>query len=161
MKIIKSKELMIVPNIQSPIIYFLLDNDEVVYVGQSKIGLARPYIHKDKNFTHIAFISCEEDMLDEKETEFIKKYRPKYNKMAGNSDYSFNRAKSVIKSKTTIHNFNICDLRKLIDKFGIETYTFENSEYMEACDFEKIYMFVKETSDGITDKALWKNKVFC
>jgi len=150
----------ILPNVQSPIIYFLLDGGEVVYVGQSRVGLVRPYIHKDKIFTHVAFIDCNESDLDDKETEFIKKYNPKYNKRAGNSDYSFNRTKAVIKSQTNIHNFNIHDLRRLIDKFGIKTYTFENSEYMESCDFEKIFLFVKETSDGITDKNLWKKKVF-
>lgn len=160
MKILKSNELTILPNVQNPIIYFLLDNDEVVYVGQSKVGLVRPYIHKNKIFTHVAFINCEECDLDEKETEFIKIYKPKYNKKAGNSDYSLTRTKAVIKNQTNIHNFNLHDLRKLINKFGIKTYIFENSEYMEACDFEKILLFVKETSDGITDKNLWKKKAF-
>ena len=58
---------------KSPIIYFLMDGDEVVYVGQSKTGLARPYSHKDKKFTKIAIINCKESELDDKETEFIKK----------------------------------------------------------------------------------------
>lgn len=160
MKNSEIKNLTILPNIQSPIIYFLLDNDEVVYVGQSKVGLYRPYTHKDKTFTHVAFINCKECELDDKETEFIKKYKPKYNKKAGNSDYSLTRTKAVIKSQTNIHNFNVHDLRRLINKFEIKTYMFENSEYMTGYDFERIFLFVKETSDGITDKNLWKSIAF-
>lgn len=160
MKISESEELTILPNIQNPIIYFLLDNDEVVYVGQSKVGLVRPYIHKDKDFTHIAFINCKKCELDAKETELIKKYEPKYNKRIGNSDYSFNRAKAVIKAQTNICNFNLCDLKKLIGKFNIKTYEFENYQYISSSDFEKIFSFVKETSEGVSDKNVWKKKVF-
>lgn len=72
MNFAENENSRILPNVQSPIIYFLMDGDEVVYVGQSKIGLARPYSHKDKKFTKIAIINCKESELDDKETEFIK-----------------------------------------------------------------------------------------
>lgn len=45
MNFAENENSRILPNVQSPIIYFLMDGDEVVYVGQSKIGLARPYYH--------------------------------------------------------------------------------------------------------------------
>lgn len=72
MNFAENENSRILPNVQSPIIYFLMDEDEVVYVGQSKIGLSRPYSHKDKKFTKIAIINCKESELDDKETEFIK-----------------------------------------------------------------------------------------
>lgn len=160
MKFNENDNILIFPNIKSSIIYLLIDGDEVVYVGQSKFGLSRPYSHKDKKFTNVAVLECEENELDKKETEFIKKYKPKYNKKNGNYDYSFARAISIIKIQTNIHNFNIYDLRKLVNKFKIQTYTFDKFEYMNDVDFEKVFSFVKMTSEGIYDKDLWKSKVF-
>ena len=66
------------PSIQEPIIYFLLDKEDVVYVGQSKSGMGRPYQHKDKVFDKISVLKCSEKVLDALETEYIKKYKPKY-----------------------------------------------------------------------------------
>ena len=66
MNFAENENSRILPNVQSPIIYFLMDEDEVVYVGQSKIGLSRPYSHKDKKFTKIAIINCKESELDYK-----------------------------------------------------------------------------------------------
>lgn len=160
MNFAENENSRILPNVQSPIIYFLMDEDEVVYVGQSKIGLARPYSHKDKKFTKIAIINCKESELDDKETEFIKKYNPKYNKMAGKSDYSYARIKTIIKSQTNIHSFNVYDVRKLVTKLGLKTYIFNGSIYINAEDFNKMFTFVKETSNGVKNKEEWKKKVF-
>lgn len=160
MNFVENENSRILPNVQSPIIYFLMDGDEVVYVGQSKIGLARPYSHKDKKFTKIAIINCKESELDDKETEFIKKYKPKYNKMAGKSDYSYARIKTIIKNQTNIRNFNVYDVRKLVTKLGLKTHIFNGSIYINAEDFDKMFAFVKETSNGIANKEEWKKKVF-
>lgn len=160
MKFEEKENILFFPNIRCPIIYFLLDGDEVVYVGKSKIGLSRPYNHKNKAFTDIAIFECNETELDIKETELIKKYLPKYNKMMGNSDYSLTRTKNIMREQTNIHNFNNCDLKKVMNKLGIKSYIFENVEYINGCDFEKMFLFVKETSEGICNKNSWKKKAF-
>ena len=98
--------------------------------------------------------------MDDKETEFIKKYKPKYNKKAGNSDYSYTRIKTIIKSQTNIRNFNVYDVRKLVTKLGLKTHIFNGSIYINAEDFDKMFAFVKETSNGVKDKEEWKKKVF-
>lgn len=56
MNFAENENSRILPNVQSPIIYFLMDEDEVVYVGQSKIGLSRPYSHKDKNLPKLQLL---------------------------------------------------------------------------------------------------------
>lgn len=160
MNINEREDVLKVHNVQYPIVYLLLDKDEVVYVGQSKVGLSRPYSHRDKMFTDIAFIKCNEDELDDKETELIKKYKPKYNKKAGNSDYSITRTKNIIREQTNIHDFNLCDLKKLIKKFDVNTFEFENVLYIDKTSFNKIFDFVKETSTGITNKNVWKRKIY-
>lgn len=80
--------------------------------------------------------------------------------MAGKSDYSYARIKTIIKSQTNIHSFNVYDVRKLVTKLGLKTYIFNGSIYINAEDFNKMFTFVKETSNGVKNKEEWKKKVF-
>lgn len=85
-------------------VYFLLKNDEVVYVGKTVTGLIRIHTHTaDKDFTHYCFINCKE-LTDEEllclETKYILKYEPKLN-------------------RTITHNEKWCSLHK----FCLETET--------------------------------------
>lgn len=61
-------------------VYFLCQDANVVYVGQSSVGLSRPFNHKDKKFNKVMVLPCTEEMLDDAERRYIEKYRPKYNK---------------------------------------------------------------------------------
>lgn len=61
-------------------IYFLIKNDEIVYVGQSTRGTRRIYEHVDKDFDFYSIIQVKKDELDTKETEAIIKFNPFYNK---------------------------------------------------------------------------------
>ena len=71
----------------SPIcgIYFLYDNEELVYIGHSKRIPMRICEHLSnqngcyKEFTHAYFRPCEEELLFATEMAFIRKHRPKYN----------------------------------------------------------------------------------
>lgn len=60
-------------------VYFLLEDDEVVYVGQTTNGMYRPFSHKDKKFNRVIAVPCEERNLNHMERNFIIKYSPKYN----------------------------------------------------------------------------------
>ena len=57
-------------------IYFLLKQKEVVYVGQTTRGIARPLFHLSSNkvFDEIKIIYCEEKDLNDYECFFIEKY---------------------------------------------------------------------------------------
>ena len=61
-------------------IYFLIKNNEIVYVGQSTRGIRRIYEHTDKEFDYYNIIKVDKEELDLKETEAIIKFNPKYNK---------------------------------------------------------------------------------
>ena len=66
-------------------VYFLLQGDEVVYVGQTTRGLQRVYQHiLTKNFNKIYIIEVDEEELDYQEDFYIDKYKPKYNKLLKN-----------------------------------------------------------------------------
>ncbi len=60
-------------------IYFLLDGDDVVYVGQSRNVYSRISSHPVKNFNRYAFVPCAVESLDKLESLYIHLLRPKLN----------------------------------------------------------------------------------
>jgi len=62
-------------------IYFLIDCDEIVYVGQSHDVKSRLSTHSNsnKNFNKYYFIKCQPEELNRLEAYYILKFRPKYN----------------------------------------------------------------------------------
>ena len=58
-------------------VYFLIHNEVIVYVGQSKNVYRRTDTHKkDKNFDRITVIECLESDLDKVENFYINKFKP-------------------------------------------------------------------------------------
>lgn len=78
------KKKVSINNIQTdPGIYFLLEKQEIVYIGQSMRPYTRVTSHAQEEkikFDSYHITPCEEDKLDEKESHYIFKYAPKYNK---------------------------------------------------------------------------------
>ena len=65
---------------KNKIIYLLKDNNEVVYVGQSK-NLTRTWEHEDKIWDSVEIINIPQNInLHLIEQLYIDKYKPKYNK---------------------------------------------------------------------------------
>jgi len=60
-------------------VYFLIDGDEIVYVGQSTNIHSRIAQHNDKKFDKFTFVECEQSALNMVESIFIHTYRPKLN----------------------------------------------------------------------------------
>jgi hypothetical protein len=79
-------------------IYFLLEGDSVVYVGQSKdiSGIVRR--HKDKVFDRIVYRPCLIEELNDYEQPCIVYFRPKYNKQVYFKKYPFNQAATTVKN---------------------------------------------------------------
>lgn len=66
-------------------IYFLLDHDHVVYVGQSRNVLIRLQRHRDegeKHFDSYAVVTCPVHMMAPLEHRYIGQFLPKYNIMS-------------------------------------------------------------------------------
>lgn len=73
------EELVEVPAMHPPGVYFLCQENQVVYVGQSNNPSARIAQHQaDKQFNRVFMIPT--NNLDVVETMYIKKFKPKYNK---------------------------------------------------------------------------------
>jgi len=69
-------------------VYFLISNQEILYIGQSKNLWARLSQHSvDKDFDEVRFIECSPVELDEKEMFFIKLIKPPLNGQYKNQDH--------------------------------------------------------------------------
>ena len=86
----EEKADLVVDATKDYLIYFLLKENDVVYVGQTTRNLLRPFAHKDKIFDSVAIIYQAEDreLLNEVEEFYIKKYSPKYNKVFNPDGYA-------------------------------------------------------------------------
>lgn len=60
-------------------VYFLIDGDEIVYVGQSINIMVRISTHNDKKFDRYAYIACDKSSLDFLESIYIHFLRPRLN----------------------------------------------------------------------------------
>jgi len=60
-------------------VYFLIYEDEIIYIGKTKNIYERIYHHKIQ-FDFFTIIKCEELNLNELERQYIMKFEPKYNK---------------------------------------------------------------------------------
>lgn len=82
-----------------PIIYFLIRDNEIVYVGQSKHGLHRITTHVNTNkiqFDSYSYIEVKEEDMNKIEAFYILKFCPEYNKFLPNNT---NEYTSISKTK--------------------------------------------------------------
>ncbi len=64
-------------------IYFLIKDNEIVYIGQSVNIASRVADHTGKDFDSVSYVACEQNKLDILESLYILAYQPKLNGMAG------------------------------------------------------------------------------
>ena len=120
-------------------VYFLLDNDEVVYVGKTTPGLARVYAHKDKNYNKVYIILCDVTELDFTENKYIAKYLPKYNAIFNTHGLiSTNEAISKIRKIFKLPETKPLMLKEMIDVYNSEIINCNGIEYMKEDDLYNI-----------------------
>lgn len=127
-------------------IYFLLNKNDVVYVGQTKKGIVRPLSHRyDKIFDTIKFIYCEENELDYLEDKYILKYKPKYNKTVNIiSNYSLQRTRDKIRKLCNNNNITIRTIKKLLIDIDVKPFEFNGILYIKNEEFEKLFIHIKK-----------------
>ena len=81
------------------LIYHLMDGDEIVYVGQSKSGIKRPFEHTDKKWDSVKYHIIPDHLnLNVVEKIHIDKHKPKYNKGTPVSDKVMKKVYSSIRA---------------------------------------------------------------
>ena len=135
-----------VPVYDDCFIYFLLDKNEVVYVGKTTQGISRPFHHKhSKKFDQIKIIYFKQNKLDEMEDFFIKKYKPKYNKINNyNQNYSLKRVIEKLKNEKIVNKISVVKLKKILKTIGVSIFIDEytGKENIASEDYEKIKRYI-------------------
>lgn len=146
MKFEETNNVIDIPIYDKCFVYFLLQNDEVVYVGQTHKGLTRPLQHTDKVFDRIKIIYCDSRFLDLTEDVYIEKYKPVYNTFCNYKyDYSLHRIRNSIRQILDNENFNITDLRNILRTLNISTRHTKASEQVSFYEYVKILNYIKDT----------------
>lgn len=98
--IIKHKHSVDVVFDQNYYVYFLIKNEEIVYVGATVNFVRRLHQHKvDKDFDSFNYIRCcSDEEMNKLELEYIVKLKPKYNKSLP-TQYRYVPARKVKASK--------------------------------------------------------------
>ena len=124
-------------------IYYLLKDDEVVYVGQTTQGLTRPFHHDGwKDFDEVRIVHCEPNQLNVFESVAIEKYKPIYNKSAGVSNCSLNSARTKVRELTGRSDIYLPDVKKAMKALGIEPYLIDMTPRIHASDIVKIADYI-------------------
>jgi len=118
-------------------VYLLKDNDNVVYVGQTTMGLKRMLGHfEDKVFDTIVVKEIPEGInLLIIEAEYIMKYLPKYNRKI-EGYISFGIARKILKGID--HSLTLFDVRRVVKELNINVYKYRGYKFLYPSDFELI-----------------------
>lgn len=128
-----------VPKHGSTFIYYLLKDGEVVYVGQTRKGLSRPFMHDgEKDFDEVKIIECELHELNVLESIAIEKYQPKQNVAAGALNVSMSCARNRVREITGNTEIYLSDIKKAMKSLGIEPYLVDMTPRIHAADVLKI-----------------------
>lgn len=142
----EEKNAITIPVNYKSFIYFLLKNNIVVYVGQTKRGLFRPFSHKDKDYDEMKIILCEEKILNDLEDKFIIKYKPKYNRTVNNS-YSLINVRNRIRRKFN-NKITVLGVKKIIKFMNIKLFEYNGNLYINNDDYEKIIKYIERVYNG-------------
>lgn len=141
-------------NTPTTFIYFLLQDDEVVYVGQTKRGLARVYHHmRDKRFNKIYIIECDISELDYWETFYMFKYKPIYNKKP-NPICTFsikkivNKLNKAYKSGVFGSKITKSKVRDMITVLNIKPREYNGEYYIGIDDYCDIIAHIEDFAKG-------------
>lgn len=137
---LNEKNIIDMSNLPMNFIYFLTNDDnEVVYVGQTTAGMARPYQHRhDKEFSKIYIIPCNKEKLDVEESNYITKYKPIYNHtLDKDMYYSLNRAKRKVQNIYS-GRYTLRELKRDMKELGLDVIVLNDSRYIKVNDFMKV-----------------------
>lgn len=137
-----------IPNNVKSGVYLLINNDEVVYVGQTKSGLKRIMQHSNKDFNKYSFIEIPPNELDYYEDIYIMKYQPKYNNFYSfkrmSVDSCYNKLKYPLKRKINIKQFE-----DYLKKNNIKIETFKKYSIIKKEEFEYIKEKLEKEYDNL------------
>ena len=126
-------------------IYFLLQNNKVVYVGKTLNGKLRINKHKnEKIFDEIYIIKCKKNELSEIEDYYMMKYKPKYNLLSNNYRKNIITIYNELRKKYFI---GIIEFIDFIKDNNIKIEKFNNVESITKTDYLKVTKYFMELNN--------------
>lgn len=126
-------------------IYFLLQNNKVVYVGKTLNGKLRINQHKnEKIFDEIYIIKCKKNELSEIEDYYMMKYKPKYNLLSNNYRKNIITIYNELRKKYFI---GIIEFIDFIKDNNIKIEKFNNVESITKTDYLKVTKYFMELNN--------------
>ncbi len=103
-------------------IYFLIKDNQVVYVGKTTSGIISAYKHKGKkDFDVIKFVPIKLSFLNKAQDYFIKKYKPILNNSFNyDVNYTFERTRLEVKEMLGLKYFSTPQFKKMVNKLGFK-----------------------------------------
>lgn len=157
----EEKDFIDLTNIPTTFIYFLVQNQNVVYVGQTTKGLSRVYEHlSSKQFSNIYVIPCDKSDLDYLEDFYIFKYAPIYNKQP-NRECRFALSKVIRKLKDKYSGINITKrkLNLILQKLDITPVKFNDIYYIKTEEYYIIENAIDECMKGVTSHEIFNIRI--
>lgn len=122
-------------------VYFLIDGDEIVFIGNTTQGLKQAYYHKKiKVFDRIYFQSCEHYKLDALLSEYLIKFNPKYNNTIYLNYISIPKIKALLSASGIQVDKRI--IKQTILNLNIDVYTYNCQVYISKKDFSIIKEYI-------------------
>lgn len=139
-------------------IYFLIKNEEVVYVGQTSKGLCIIYQHLDnKVFDKVYLLKVEDkNDLNKLELFYIFKYKPLYNKSykVANTMVSLKKVRNYLRDILKDDSLTVVDVRKILKKYDIKIFKNEKiSESIYKDDFLKLQLLTERDCKNGSKKS--------
>ena len=153
-----NEEMIVLDNKIKSFVYFLIKNDEVVYVGKTEKGLVRPFSHKNKDFDFVVCVPTDVDLLDERERFLIKKYTPIYNTTFAKYKKNLTLFELTVPKIRNLYfpqntKININKLKDFAYSNGIEKTIIKKKEYV---DWEHLNNLLQLNKDKLEDLIVYK-----
>lgn len=116
-------------------VYFLVEGDEIVYVGQARDIMFRLAHHakSEKVFSKYTFIECDVEELNEIEAAYIVKFAPRYNvTLPINSKWT---TLPLLRRRAGEQGINYTQVKKHIKRHGIQ----DTNGFYEIADFQPLF----------------------
>lgn len=93
-------------------VYFLIKDNEIVYIGQSINIASRVTQHRDKAFDSVSYVACHRNELDILESLYILAYQPELNGSIGVGPHGKTRTATPVTLSKIVQMFHKGELSK-------------------------------------------------
>lgn len=85
-------------------IYFLIKDDKIIYIGQTKNLKTRLKVHAKKGFDSVRSIECDDSVILYYEQRWIRRFKPPLNGSLGRPEIEDKKYNVPLRLRVSLHN---------------------------------------------------------